>query len=407
MSDAWKIVQGLKRETQNNSFGRHGYRDTGDYHNYKPKDISELTEEELRDKMWSELTSDLIFDKDDENRNIAHIKSFLQECQNKGQLPDKVKIGEILISINPKNPNTITFSSTGNIHRGSTMDNHQKYPYTITINGDDMYSEVDLIDNSNGYVFDVVYKDENATYVPIRVSQKVSIINGEEISESFGITSEEKDADLQHITEAIAQNNPKYEIGNGTEIYRENIDLAEQIVRFPSEKELISVNADIQTELATIYETYKDYHKNHRYHSEKPTLNSYGEGISIAKEIEEHCQYIYSLFVKAYEQMDKKVETTEIHKDDLSDVTEIAEEAIQNREDSIYNGVNVEDLDDAQLEKFIEEMNNKQKENERKIERLKKLKKAKDLIALNKKQDRIISELESQIQIEGVDFGEQ
>lgn len=55
MSDEWKIVQGLKREVQNDSFGRNTYKETGEPRNYKPKEISELTEKELRNKMWAEL----------------------------------------------------------------------------------------------------------------------------------------------------------------------------------------------------------------------------------------------------------------------------------------------------------------------------------------------------------------
>ena len=52
-------------------------------------------------------------------------------------------------------------------------------------------------------------------------------------------------------------------------------------------------------------------------------------------------------------------------------------------------------------------MENLQREKQSKIERLQKIKKAQDLIALSKKQDKIIADLESQIGIEGVDLGEQ
>lgn len=47
MSDEWKIVQGLKRENQNNSFGRNRYIETGENIEYKPR---KLTEKELREK---------------------------------------------------------------------------------------------------------------------------------------------------------------------------------------------------------------------------------------------------------------------------------------------------------------------------------------------------------------------
>ena len=44
MSDEWKIVQRLKRENQNNSFGRKRYIETGEIIEYKPR---KLTEKEL------------------------------------------------------------------------------------------------------------------------------------------------------------------------------------------------------------------------------------------------------------------------------------------------------------------------------------------------------------------------
>ena len=66
----------------------------------------------------------------------------------------------------------------------------------------------------------------------------------------------------------------------------------------------------------------------------------------------------------------------------------------------------IDELSDEELDKFIEEMGAKQKEKEQRIIRLKKIKRAKELIALSKQQDREISELESQIQEEGMDFNE-
>ena len=51
-------------------------------------------------------------------------------------------------------------------------------------------------------------------------------------------------------------------------------------------------------------------------------------------------------------------------------------------------------------------MESLQREKQSKIERLQKIKRAQDLISLSKDQDKIIADLESQIEIEGVDFGE-
>ncbi len=401
MSDEWKIVQGLKRENQNNSFGGRGpYKETGEPRNYKPKEISELTEKELRDKMWTALDSDIIFDKSDEDRNIDQIRSYLQD---NGKVPDKFNIGEISISIDTKNPKRITFSSIGNIVN-DYIGLHQKYPYTVTIDEDDIYSEVDIIDNYFRGGLTAVYKEKDKLYVPVRISQKVSIINGEEISESFDISSRKKGIDIQPVVEGIVRNNPEYKIGNGAEIYREDIDSEEKIRKFQSERELISVREDLPTDLATIYETYDDYHKNYNFHIMGKTFDSYGEGIPVAKEIEEHCKYIYSLFIEAEKgilEQSKANESKITNQDTIqNDTTELQESPTTNYD------TDVESLSEEELDALIEKMENLQREKQSKIERLQKIKKAQDLIALSKDQDKIIADLESQIEIEGVDFGE-
>lgn len=404
MSDEWKIVQGLKRQVQNDSFSRNTYKETGEPRNYKPKEISELTEKELRDKMWAKLDSDIIFDKSDEDRNIARIRSYLQEMQVNGKVPNKFKIGEISISIDTKNPKRITFSSVGNIG-SDTIGLHQKYPYTLTIDEDDIYSEVDIIDYYFRCGLTAVYEEEEGKpYVPIRVSQKVSIINGEEISESFDISSRKKGIDIQPVVEGIVRNNPEYKIGNGAEIYREDIDPEEKIRKFQSEKELISVRENLPTDLATIYETYDDYHKNYSFHIMGKTFDSYGEGIPVAKEIEEHCKYIYSLFIEAEK---GALEQSKPNESKTSNQDIIPHNTAASQESSTTNyNTDIESLSEEELDILIEKMENLQREKQSKIERLQKIKRAQDLISLSKDQDKIIADLESQIEIEGVDFGE-
>ena len=74
-----------------------------------------------------------------------------------------------------------------------------------------------------------------------------------------------------------------------------------------------------------------------------------------------------------------------------------------------YNIIELKEVNSIMLEELdvlIEKMENLQREKQSKIERLQKIKKAQDLIALSKDQDKIIADLESQIEIEGVDFGE-
>ena len=350
--------------------------------------------------MWTALDSDIIFDKSDEDRNIDQIRSYLQD---NGKVPDKFNIGEISISIDTKNPKRITFSSIGNIVN-DYIGLHQKYPYTVTIDEDDIYSEVDIIDNYFRGGLTAVYKEKDKLYVPVRISQKVSIINGEEISESFDISSRKKGIDIQPVVEGIVRNNPEYKIGNGAEIYREDIDSEEKIRKFQSERELMSVREDLPTDLATIYETYDDYHKNYNFHIMGKTFDSYGEGIPVAKEIEEHCKYIYSLFIEAEKGI---LEQSKANESKITNQDTIQNDTTESQESPTTNyDTDVESLSEEELDALIEKMENLQREKQSKIERLQKIKKAQDLIALSKDQDKIIADLESQIEIEGVDFGE-
>lgn len=405
MSDEWKIVQGLKRQVQNDSFGRNTYKETGEHRNYQPrraKRIYELTEEELRNKMLREIYEGITDNKSDKDANIDRIRSYLQEVQVNGKVPNKFKIGNMSVSIDTKNPKRITFSSIGKIGN-DTIRVLQKYPYTITIDEDDIYSEVDIIDNYFRGGLTAVYKEEDK-YVPIRVSQKVSIINGEEIGESFDIASRKKGISIQPVIEGIVRNNPEYKIGNGAEIYREDINPEEKIRKFQSEKELISVRGNLPTDLTTIYETYDDYHNNYSFYPIGKEFDSYGDGIHVAKEIEEHCKYIYSLFIEAEKGVLKQTTSNEsktTNQDTIQNDTTESQESLATNYDT-----DVESLSEEDLDALIEKMENLQREKQSKIERLQKIKKAQDLIALSKDQDKIIADLESQIEIEGVDFGE-
>ena len=406
MSDVWKIVQGLKRQSQNDSFGRNTYKETEEHRNYQPrraKRIYELTKEELRNKMLREIYEGITDNKSDKDANIDRIRSYLQEVQVDGKVPNKFKIGNMSVSIDTKNPKRITFSSIGNIGN-DTIGVLQKYPYTITIDEDDIYSEVDIIDNYFRCGLTAVYKEEDK-YVPIRVSQKVSIINGEEISESFDISSRKKGISIQPVIEGIVRNNPEYKIGNGAEIYREDINPDEKIRKFQSEKELISVRGNLPTDLATIYETYDDYHNNYSFYPIVKEFDSYGDGIHVAKEIEEHCKYIYSLFIEAEKGVLKQ---TTSNKSKATNQDIIQNNTAESQESPTMNyDTDVESLSEEELDALIEKMENLQREKQSKIERLQKIKKAQDLIVLSKDQDKIIADLESQIEIEGVDFGEQ
>ncbi|MBQ2835752.1 MAG: hypothetical protein IJE68_02830 [Clostridia bacterium] len=357
MGDGWKIAQELIRKNQNNSFGRNDYSiGTGDPRDYRPR---KLTKKELRDKKWRKLDSDIIFyplvkDKESpyyehnlESDNIKDIKDFIQECRKKDK-PVVMQIGEITISVDEKKPERITFSSSGKL--GSfERKARQRYPYRITIKGEDMYSEVDIIDSSD-YSLEAVYKEKGHqdVHVPVKVSQRVTIIDGEEISESFYVRALEKGIESSHIISKLLEANPEYQEGNGNEIYRENINPEEQI------STLVSSESELKQHLPPnslnylgdniptgLYETYGQYYYRNKYnpHYAKNVLplNSYAEGIAIAKDIEKHCKYIYSLIMQAYKGEHEKTESSEITLQQPDEG-----ETIENAEESIYHGANAD-----------------------------------------------------------------
>ena len=359
MGDGWKLVQGLIRKNQNNSFGGNDSIGTGNPKDYRPR---KLTKKELRDKVWRELDSDIIFyplikDKESpyyehnlESDNIKDIKDFIQECRKKDK-PVVMQIGEITISVDEKKPEKITFSSLGKLGKlGSYERNpHQRYPYRITINGDDMYSEVDIIDSSD-YSLRATYKEKGNPdiNVPVRVIQRVTIIDSEEISESFYIHPRENGIESSHIISKLIAVNPEYQNGDENELYRENINPEETIRTLISsmselkqhipQDSLTLVGDNIPTGLyvTTNFEYDKNKYNPHYAKNIMP-LNSYGEGIAIAKDIEKHCKYIYSLIMQAYKGEHEKTESSEIT---LQQPVE--GETIENAEESICNGANVD-----------------------------------------------------------------
>ena len=77
MSAEWKIVQVLKRQAQNDSFGK---RDA--FVDLPPLERSKYAEE--RSEIWGNLSEKQIFstdDKDDEEINVRLIRDYIKEQQ--------------------------------------------------------------------------------------------------------------------------------------------------------------------------------------------------------------------------------------------------------------------------------------------------------------------------------------
>lgn len=421
MSDEWKIVQGLKRENQNNSFGRNRYIETGETIEYKPR---KLTEKELRDKKWKELDSDIIFtpfseespdyDPNLENYNIKQIKSFIKECQEQGK-PLSMRVGELKIDISDTNPKQVTFTSNGRLSSGElvTRDN---FPYSLTIRGNEIFSQVNLIDDEKYATYMPIGKE----YIPVKINQQIDIINAEDITERFIIKPKRQEYDISEDMSEYVSQNSEFQVENHNELVREVSNHSEKIKRlyytYNETKEYASSKQkgfpiypnDMEGFSTGFYETYEDLVNYNLRHGKKiinENLSTYEDAIVIAKRIENHCKYIYSLIMEAtkgtFEQ--SKSNETKTAKQDI-----IQNSEAESKEIPITNyDTDMESLSEEELDILIEKMEKQQREKQSKIERLQKIKRAQDLISLSKEQDTIIADLESQIEIEGVDFGEQ
>lgn len=402
MSDEWKIAQGLKKQNQNDSLSvdsiisKERLDEFGKWQDDVEK--SEWAREKRNSEERLEEIPDIqMLDKQLEGQNIELLKECIQKCMNEHK---KISgnIGDISFSIDENNPQKISFTGKdGN--------------FNVTIDGEDIFSEVDFY----RYERPNYIKDGYATtFIPM--TRTITVTNGEEFSESYRI-EEIYDKNTSSIIEDASNVYTDYTKCDEDELYRSEINPNEEIRTFikpiPARKGL----------LESIYHGEKvDLESGFYEYSRKPEIcKNYSEYAIPAKKIEENCKYLYSLVIEAYQSIEKtsKEEKTQNSMEDTQKGYKINEfgeiirpaktENIEATDEKIQEdeeGSNLDNLSDEELDKFIEDMNAKQKENEQKIERLKKIKRAKELIALSKKQDKEISDLESQIQKEGIEFDE-
>ena len=416
MSDEWKIVQGLKRKTQNESFGKTHYVETGDGFEYKPR---KLTQRELRDKKWRELDSDIIFtpfspdepdyDPNLEKYNMEEIKSFIKECQEQGK-PLSMRIGELKIDISETNPKQVTFTSNGRLSSGKNS-----FPYSLTIKGNEIFSQVNLVDAEKYATYMPIGKRN----IPVKINQQIDIINAEDITERFIIKPRREGYDISEDMSEYVSQNSEFQVENHNELVREVSNHDEKIKRLyytydetkeyasPKQKGFPIYPNNMEGFSTGFYETYEDL-VNHNFiyrtKSINENLSTYEDAIVIAKRIEDHCKYIYSLIMEATK---GTLEQSKSNKTKTSNQDIIQNSTAESQKSPTTNyDIDIERLSEEQLDVLIEKMENLQREKQSKIERLQKIKRAQDLISLSKKQDKIIADLESQIEIEGVDLGE-
>ena len=329
MSNEWKIAQELKRINQNNSFGSNGYKETGEKREYNRK----LTNKELRDKKWKEFESDFYFSEEDKEENIKELKSYITECKDKDE-PIIMRIGKMNIVIDEKDPSKVSFLSNGNINHSNSEVN--QYPYRVTINGKEIYSEIDVIDEN----LRATYKENGKMDTRVKVSRTVTIVNGEEINEFFSIKG--KDIDKDEIVQSLLSSNPEYSKGNIGEFFREEINPDEKIKQIIESEEALKqyLIPGSRTKLGEfpsgLYESYLDYNEFNKYWDKsmsaekaRDKIKTYGDGIDIAKKIEEHCQYVYSLIIEAYQGIEKGIKSPKTKETESSPKTLIKQALLQ------------------------------------------------------------------------------
>ena len=401
MSNEWKIAQGLKKQNQNDSLSvdsiisKERLDEFGKWQDDIEKSDWARNKRELEEN-FDEIPDIQMLDKEFESQNIEFLKECIQNCIKENKRISG-NIGDISFSIDENNPQKISFTGKdGN--------------YNVTIDGEDIFSEIDFY----RYERPNYIKDGYATtFIPM--TRTITVTNGEEFSESYRI-EEIYDKNVSSIIEDSLNIYKDYTKGDEDELYRNDIDPNEEIKTFIKP---IPVRKGL---LESIYNGEKvDLESGFYEYSRKPEkCKKYGEYAIPAKKIEENCKYLYSLVTEAYQSIEKTANKEKTNSmEDAKETYEINEfgeiirpakventEVTKEEKKEDIDESRLSDFSDEELDKFIEDMDAKQKENEQKIERLKKIKRAKELIALSKKQDKEISELESQIQKEGIEFDE-
>lgn len=385
MSGEWKIVQGLIRENQNNSFGRNRYIETGETIKYKPR---KLTEKELRDKKWKELESYIIFTPslkeslaNSENYNIKQIRSFIKECQEQGK-PLSMRVGELKIDISDANPKQVTFTSNGRLSSGKLV-THNNFPYSLTIRGNEIFSQVNLTDGGRNATYMTIGKE----YIPVTINQQIDIINAEDITERFIIKPKQKEYDIsEDLSEYVLQNS-EFQVENHNELVREVSNHSEKIKRLyytydetreyasSKQKEFPIYPNDMEGFSTGFYETYGDSIKYNWIYGKiiiDENLTTYEDAIVIAKRIENHCKYIYSLIMEATKGI---FEQSKANESKITNQDTIQDDRTKSQESPTMNyDTDVESLSEKELDALIEKKKNLQREKQSRIEKSQKIK---------------------------------
>ena len=214
MSDEWKIAQGLKKQNQNDSLSvdsiisEKRLKEFGKWQDEVEQQTWARNKRNLEES-FEEIPDIQILDKEMESQNVVLLKECIVKClqEHKGI---SGKIGDISFTIDEKNPQQISFiGENGN--------------YNVTINGEDIFSEVDFY----RYERPNYIKDGYAmTFIPM--TRTITVTNGEEISESYRI-EEIQDKNASKIIEDALNVYTDYTKGDEDELVRSDIDPNEEI----------------------------------------------------------------------------------------------------------------------------------------------------------------------------------
>ena len=128
--------------------------------------------------------------------------------------------------------------------------------------------------------------------IPVKLSQTVTVTNGEEINEVCGIDSQDVLVDLDLILERFKRYNcDYYDVVDGDDkvLCRDITDFKEMVKR-PYEYRGVNIDAGQAKKIGK----FKDF-------------KTYEDLIPVAKAREERCKYIYSLVMRAYEKANERI----------------------------------------------------------------------------------------------------
>jgi len=293
MNDAWKIVQGLKKQNQNDSLMDNGI--TFSEQTLKKIDDSirerERSEWDFRKKIKDNLSDEIpninkIYfepDSNKENEFIDKLKKFIVQC-NINNKPISGKIGNIQFSVDRKNFKKISFfNETGN--------------FLINIDGEDKSSEVSFIKEQEiKYICNSPINLGNTDLEYLILTREITITNGEEIKETYYVDDDSyQREELQiEVLKYILDNNPEFKQEGNDGIYRLIVNPDEEL------KKVVQPESRSTEIFGYDKKTPGVYSENLLYISKEDAYKTYNEYVLSAKQIEKYCEYIYSIIIKTY-----------------------------------------------------------------------------------------------------------